>query len=160
MTEPQSLRGALDRRLMRRGAHPDDAEDIVHEALVRLYVAQKKEHVRNQTALLTDIVGKVHIERWRVAQRHRRFLVDEPVEEIDIIDPSPQPEEWFQAEQRLHHFSDRLRALSPRAREESFLHRLEGLTCPEIATYLGISESATEKHIARSIAAITDERYA
>ena len=160
MSELQSLRCALIRRLIRRGSHPDDAEDIVHEALVRLYVAQKKQHVRNHAAFLTDVVGKVRIERWRVAQRHGRFLVDEPIEEIDVIDPSPRPEEWLQAEQRLHQFSERLRALSPRAREVLFLHRLEGLTCPEIAAYLGISVSAIETHISRSIAAIVDERYA
>lgn len=160
MTELQSLRGALVHRLIRRGNDPDDAKDIVHEALVRLYVAHRKQHVRNHAAFLTDVVGKVRIERWRVAQRHGRFLVDEPVEEIDVIDPSPRPQEWLQAEQRLHQFSDRLRALSPRAREVLFLHRLEGLTCPEIAAYLGISVSAIEKHIARSIAAIADERYA
>lgn len=160
MTELQSLRGALVRRLIRWGTHPHDAEDIVHEAFVRLWVAQTKEHVRNPGAFLTHVVGRVRIERWRVAQRSRRLLVDEPVEELNIIDPSPRPEEWIQAEQRLHRFSQRLRALSPRARDVFFLHRLEGLTCPEIALRLGISVSAIEKHIARSIAAIADERYA
>lgn len=160
MTELQSLRSALVRRLIRRGAHRHDAEDIVHEAFVRLCVAQKKEHIRNPAAFLTDVVGKVRIERWRVAKRFRCLLVDEPVEEINIIDPSPRPEEWLQAEQRLRQFSQSLRALSPRARDVFFLHRLEGLTCPEIAARLGISVSAIEKHIAKSIAAIADERYA
>lgn len=67
MTELQSLRGALVRRVMRWGTDSHDAEDIVQEAFVRLWVAQKKEHVRNPAAFLTDVVGKVRIERWRAA---------------------------------------------------------------------------------------------
>jgi RNA polymerase sigma factor (sigma-70 family) len=156
----QELRCTLVRRLIRWGTGPQDAEDVVHEAFVRLYAAQRKLYVHNPAAFLTDVVGKVRIERWRRAQRARQLFVEEPVEEIDAIDPSPRPEECIQAEQRFDRLSKRLRALGPRARDVLFLHRLEGLTCPEIAAQLGISVSAIEKHIARSIAAIADERYA
>lgn len=154
------LRCTLVRRLIRWGTGPHDAEDIVHEAFVRLYAAQRRLHVRNPAAFLTDVVGKVRIERWRRAQLTRQLFVDEPVEDIDVIDPSPQPEECIQAQQRFDRLSKRLLALSPRARDVLFLHRLQRLTCPEIAARLGISVSAIEKHIARSIAAIADERYA
>ena len=133
MTELQSLRGALVRRLIRRGTRPHDAEDIAHDAFVRLWVAQKKEHIRNSAAFLTDVVDKVRIECWGVAQRSRRLVANEPVEESDIIDSSPRPEGRLQVEQRLHRFSQYLRALSPRARDVFFLHRLEGLTCPNNA---------------------------
>ena len=156
----QDLRSALVRRLIRWGTRPHDAEDVVQEAFVRLCTAQRKLDVRNPAAFLSDVVGKVRIERWRRAQRTRQLFVDEPIEEIDVIDPSPRPEECIQAEQRFDLLSKRLRALGPRAREVLFLHRLEGLTCPEIAAQLGISVSAIEKHIARSIAAIAEERYA
>lgn len=156
----ESLRCALVRRLVRRGAERHDAEDIVHEAVLRLCVAQRREHIRNPAAFLTDVVGKVHIERWRSAQRSHRLFVDEPIEEVQVVDPSPQPEEWLQAEQRLERLSRRLGALSLRARDVLLLHRLQGLTCPEISVRLGISVSAIEKHIARSMAAIADERYA
>jgi len=131
---------------------------MVHEAFVRLCVAQRKEHVRNPAAFLTDVVGKVRIERWRSAQRLRRLFVDESVEEADAVDPSPGPEEWLQAEQRLDWLWQRLGAMSRRERDVFFLQRLGGLTCPEIAARLGISVSAVEKHIARAVAAMQDER--
>jgi RNA polymerase sigma factor (sigma-70 family) len=155
----ESLRSALVQRLVRRGTRPHDAEDIVHEAVVRLCVAQRKEHVRNPAAFLTDVVRKVSIERWRSAQRSQRLFVDEPIEEIDVIDPSPQPEECLQAEQRLERLSRGLGTLSLRARDILFLHRLQGLTCQEISVRLGISVSAIEKHIARSMAAIAGEQH-
>lgn len=157
MNELVNVRYTLVHRLIRRGAQPHDAEDIVHEAFVRLCVAQQRELVRNPAAFLTDVVGKVRIERWRSAQRLRRLVADEPAEDTDAVDPSPRPEEWLQAEQLLDWLWRRLGALSPRARDVFLLHRLEGLTCPEIAARFGISVSAIEKHIARSMMAIADE---
>jgi RNA polymerase sigma-70 factor (ECF subfamily) len=54
----------------------------------------------------------------------------------------------------------RLEELSPRTREIFFLHRLEGLTCAEIAGRFKISSSAVEKHIARAALALAEEREA
>ncbi len=159
MNELENARYILVHRLIRRGAQLHEAEDIVHEAFVRLCVAQQRELVRNPAAFLTDVVGKVRIERWRSAQRLRRLFADEPIQDIDVVDPSPRPEEWLQAEQRLVWLWRRLGALSLRARDIFLLHRLEGRTCREIAGYLGISVSAIEKHIARTMTAIGNERH-
>lgn len=153
----KNLRQALFRRLVRRGALPQDAEDAIHEAFVRLCLAQRKEHVRNPAAFLTDVVMKVRIEHWRSAQRHRRLFVEEAVEELDVVDLSPQPPDYLQADQRLERMWRRLGELSPRTREVFFLHRLQGLTCPQIAAVLRISVSAIEKHIARAAFALADE---
>src|SRR5579884_4017012 len=110
------LRRALFRRLVRRGALPQDAEDAIHEAFVRLYRAQKKELVRNPAAFVTDVVMKVRIEHWRSAQRRGRLFSEEAVEELEVVDLSPLPEEYLQAEQRLERMWRRLGELSPRTR--------------------------------------------
>lgn len=156
----KKLRQTLLRRLVRRGALPQDAEDAIHEAFVRLCLAQQKEYVRNPAAFLTDVVMKVRIEHWRSAQRHQRLFVEQPAEELEIVDLSPRPDEYLQADQRLERMWRRLEALSPRTREVFFLHRLQGLTCPQIAGVLGISVSAIEKHIARAALALADEMTA
>jgi RNA polymerase sigma factor (sigma-70 family) len=151
------LRQALLRRLVRRGALPQDAEDAIHDAFVRLCLAQEKQIVRNPAAFLTDVVMKVRIEKWRSAQRYHRLFVDEPVEELDVVDLSPRPDEYLQADQRLERMWHRLGELSPRTREVFFLHRLQGLSYAQIATSMGVSVSAIEKHIARAALLISDE---
>ncbi len=155
----KKLRQALLRRLVRRGSLPQDAEDAIHDAFVRLCLAQEKQTVRNPAAFLTDVVMKVRIERWRSAQRRHRLFVDAPVEELDIVDLSPRPEEYLQADQRLERVWRRLSKLGPRTREVFFLHRLQGLSYAQIAASMGISVSAIEKHIARAALLISDEMH-
>lgn len=153
----KKLRRALVRRLIRRGTLPQDAEDAIHDAFVRLCLAQQKQVVRNPAAFLTDVVMKVRVEKWRSAQRYHRLFVDEPTEDLDVVDLAPRPEEYLQADQRLERMWRRLDALSPRTREIFFLHRLQGLSYAQIAASMGISVSAIEKHIARAALLIADE---
>jgi RNA polymerase sigma-70 factor (ECF subfamily) len=153
----KKLRQTLLRRLVRRGALPQDAEDAIHEAFVRLCLAQRKEHVRNPAAFITDVVMKVRIEHRRYEQRPHRLFIAEPADDLEIVDLSPRPEEYLQADQRLERMWRRLGELSPRTREVFFLHRLQGLTCPQIAAVIGVSVSAIEKHIARAAFALADE---
>lgn len=153
----KKLRQALLRRLVRRGALPQDAEDAIHDAFVRLCLAEKKQLVRNPAAFLTDVVMKVRVEKWRSAQRYHRLFIDQPVEELDVVDLSPRPEDVLQADQRLERMWRRLGRLSPRTREVFFLHRLQGLSYAQIAASMGISVSAIEKHIARAALLISDE---
>jgi RNA polymerase sigma factor (sigma-70 family) len=155
----KKLRQALLRRLVRRGALPQDAEDAIHDAFVRLCLAQRKQTVRNPAAFLTDVVMKVRIEKWRSAQRYHKLFVDEPTEELELVDLSPRPEEFLQADQRLERMWRRLGGVSPRTREVFFLHRLQGLSYAQIAASMGISVSAIEKHIARAALLICDEMY-
>jgi RNA polymerase sigma factor (sigma-70 family) len=155
----KKLRHALVRRLIRRGTLPQDAEDAIHDAFVRLCLAQKREVVRNPAAFLTDVVMKVRVEKWRSSQRYHRLFVDEPAEDLDLVDLAPRPEEYLQADQRLERMWRRLGALSPRTREIFFLHRLQGLSYAQIAASMGVSVSAIEKHIARAALLISDEMH-
>lgn len=155
----KKLRQVLVRRLVRRGALPQDAEDAIHDAFVRLCLAQRVQLVRNPAAFLTDVVTKVRVERWRSAQRHQRLFVDEPAEELEIIDFSPRPDEVLEADQRLERMWRRLGQLSPRTREIFLLHRLQGLSYAQIAASMGISVSAIEKHIARAALLLSDEEH-
>ncbi len=153
----KKLRHALVRRLVRRGTLPQDAEDAIHDAFVRLCLAQQKQVIRNPAAFLTDVVMKVRVEKWRSSQRYHRLFVDEPAEALDLVDVAPRPDDFLQADQRLERMWRRLGALSPRTREIFFLHRLHGLSYAQIAASMGVSVSAIEKHIARAALLVADE---
>jgi RNA polymerase sigma factor (sigma-70 family) len=54
------------------------------------------------------------------------------------------------ARERLQKVLAALESLGPRTREIFLLHRLDGLKYREIASQLGITVSAVEKHIAKA----------
>jgi RNA polymerase sigma-70 factor (ECF subfamily) len=80
------------------------------------------------------------------------------VDELNLIDLSPAPDEIFAAEQRLRRMRDALDRVSPKTREIFFLHRLQGFSHAEIATQFGISVSAVEKHVASAVTLLAIQR--
>jgi len=157
MDELNKLCRLLLRRLVRRGSTPHDAEDALQQAFVRLYSHQKKEPIRDPSAFLVDVLGKVRVEGWRSAQRQRQLFVAEPIEQLKLVDLAPTPEEHAQADQQLERIRRRLEALGPRTQQIFLLHRIEGLSYAQIAAAIGVSVSAIEKHIARAALCIHEE---
>jgi DNA-directed RNA polymerase specialized sigma24 family protein len=75
---------------------------------------------------------------------------------IAVADPSPDPSDYIQAEQRLKKVRRRLGTVRPLTRDVFVMHRVEGRTYAQIASAFGISVSAVEKHIARAAMAIAE----
>jgi RNA polymerase sigma factor (sigma-70 family) len=155
----RQVRRSLLRRLGRRGMQRDESEDAIQEAFVRLCLAEREQRIHNPAAFVTAVVGKIQIDHWRRAQRNERRFA-EFAEDPDLIDPTPQPSDYVQADQRLRRMWGRLDQLSPRIRDVFFQHRIEGRTYAQIAAALRISISAVEKQIARAAIAIANEESA
>src|SRR5687768_7726941 len=95
--------GKLKQLLRHRGQTPEDAEDLVQEAFLRLhsFLADGNE-VRQPEAFLvrTALNLAVDARRRNVRERREHFLT-ETIEDLPIVDLSPSPEEIFAAEKRL-----------------------------------------------------------
>jgi RNA polymerase sigma factor (sigma-70 family) len=147
----------LQKFLRRRGASPQDAEDLVQEAVVRLFAYTRKVgEVRNTEAFLTRTAMNLAVDLHRSSRRDR--FEPESVEILDLLDLGPAPDELLAAEQRLVRMKEALDRVSRRTREVFFMHRLQGLSHAEIAQILGVTTSAVEKHIASALTILTIER--
>ena len=147
----------LQKFLRRRGSSAQDAEDLVQEAVVRLFAYTRKVgEVRNTEAFLTRTAMNLAVDLHRSSRRDR--FASEPVEVLDLLDLGPAPDEVFEAEQRLQRMKEALDQVSRRTREVFFMHRLQGLSHAEIARHLGVTTSAVEKHIASALTTLTIER--
>jgi len=140
-----------------RGAMREDAEDLVQEAMLRLHVYTRAGgEVRDPMGFLIRTARNLAIDARRRA--HGDLYVDTPVEDLELIDIGPRPEETLVAQERLIRMKNALDQVSVRTREVFFMHRLQGLSHAEIADRLGVTKSAIEKHIASAVTILAMER--
>jgi RNA polymerase sigma-70 factor (ECF subfamily) len=154
------LRPALHRYLLRRGAREDEAEDILQEVSLTL--------VSGKTGPVSEAGGYLYrmatnhflIHRRGAGRRARREedWMDAHVGDPPDLDERPSAETSLIARQQLAILQSVIDRLPERTRTIFRRFRLDGETRPAIASDLGISVSAVEKHLARAYEAITVAR--
>lgn len=125
-----------------RTGHRADAEDVAHDALVRMLrgLATFRGEARF-TSWLYRVVHNVAVDRGQGRRRRERREVD--VERAGRL-PSADADPGRLAERRelLEDVRSAFMALPPRQREVFDMADLQGLTSPEIAERLGIAPSS------------------
>jgi RNA polymerase sigma factor (sigma-70 family) len=143
----------LQNMLRRRGQRREDAEDLVQEAFLRLQIyCNEGKEVRLPEAFLARTALNLAANA-READRSHLYTSD-VLEDLQIMDLSPTPDEVLAAEECLSQIQALLRSLSQRTRDIFFMHRLHGMSYAQIADHFDISISAIEKHIATAMAAL------
>lgn len=143
--------------LHRRGRKREEIEDLMQDAYVRLLeYCRKGTDVREPEAVLVRTVQRLSMNLDRDA--HRELYEHEPLESLVLVDPAADPEETLAGEQRLDEARRTLDAVSRRTRDIFFMHRLEGFSYEQIAKQTGTPVSTVEKHIARAMTALLEER--
>lgn len=147
----------LQQLLRRRGETRERAEDLVQEAYLRMQVYCKEGHeVREPEAFLARTALNLAVDLRR--RDHVNLYEAERVEELQLPDLAPAPDEVLAAEQRLLQIRNRLDRASRRTRQVFFMHRIQGFSYEEIARRLSISVSSVEKHIASAVTLLAIER--
>jgi RNA polymerase sigma factor (sigma-70 family) len=146
----------IQKLLLRRGCTRDEAEDLIQDAFVRMQAfCEEGGEVREPEAFLVRTALRLR-SNARVHQRRHPYETG-VLDELELIDTSPSPDEVFAADQCLERMRARLDSVSLRTREILFMHRLDGLSYAEIADRLKISISTVEKHIASGVAFLMKE---
>src|SRR5687768_4709697 len=130
----------MTRLLRGHGSSREDAEDLVQEAMLRLHAyARSGGEVRDAEGFVLRTALNLAVDIRR--HTHPERYTEEPLENLELVDISPCPDEVFAAEQRLLKMKESLDRVSVRTREIFFMHRLQGLSHAEVAAKLNISKS-------------------
>jgi RNA polymerase sigma-70 factor (ECF subfamily) len=139
--------------------HPEDAEDVMQEALIKTY--RHVGRIREPDAFRPWLYRTVR----NACLMRRRRRVDEPahmlpldellptpggVRPIDVPDPGRDPEALTinsRLRRRLRHALD---LLPPAYRAVVFLREMEGLSTREVAEVMGISEANVKTRLHRA----------
>jgi len=109
------------------------------------------EKIQNVRAYLYRMARNILVDEQRRRAINRKAVGGLATDKQIFIDERT-PERVLIAEERLNVLRAVIQA-SPKPRRRSFLlHRLEGLSCAEVARMTGYSESAVKKHITMMMA--------
>ena len=142
----------LERFLGRLRVGADDVQDIAQESVARLLRYRDSEPAEAWTALLYRIAINVVRDRARHGRHESSDVADEPVA------TEASPEQHASDQQALARVRETILRLPPRCRAVYLMHRVEGLSYPEIARRCGISTKAVEKQMSHALRALRDAR--
>lgn len=149
-----AMRGPLGVYFRRRIRNGGEVEDLVQEVFLRLTVRGTPDHADHASAYIFQIAASV------LADRHRRRTVRRADQHV-ALDPDLQAEQDFDpariyaGKQALNAAAAALMTMPERTRTIFLLRRIDGLRHQAIATQLGLSVSAVEKHMVRAIEHLT-----
>jgi RNA polymerase sigma factor (sigma-70 family) len=144
---PDMLRKARN-ALLRRGVAAQDAEDLVHEAFLKVEQYERSHAVQSQEAMMVTAAVNLTVDRAR--RRRRAPFAETTIDLQSIIDRTPGPEEIVRSQARLRRAAEGLDRLPERTRRILLARRLDGLAYAEIARGEDMSVAAVEKQVARA----------
>ncbi|MBO9664577.1 sigma-70 family RNA polymerase sigma factor [Dokdonella sp.] len=149
----------LLRFLLRMNVPEHDAQDIAQESMVRLLRYSRSEPAEAWQALLYRIAINLLRDRKRrsATEQERRSGVDFGVVANEAVSHEPSPEQHASHRQALVRMQAAVQQLPQRCREVYLLHRIEGMTYPEIARRSGVSAKAVEKNISRALRLLREQ---
>lgn len=128
------------------------AEDIAADTFVQLLTspglsASGEESIRQPRALLTTIAQRLMYQLWRRRDLERAYL---DALDNDETCTAPSPEDLAQMLEALQAIDQLLDGLPAKVKATFLLSQLNGLTYPEIAAELGISQRSVSDYMTRA----------
>jgi len=150
------VRSWLTRYFRRRVRNAADVEDMVQDVFTRMVARDSTEPVEHLGGYLLKTATSVLADQarrrsTRAGEFHIAF--DSELHAEEDIDP----ERILRGEEDLNAVTAALLSLPERTRSVFILRRLEGQKFRDIASHMGISVSAVEKHMLRAVEHLSRE---
>lgn len=150
-------------RLLSARANPGDADDLMQELYLKVAAVEDPAGVRDPASFVFRLAFNLASSWRRGAERRIRRDNAWMREGADLagdvtVDLEPAADEALASRQELARVLLALRALPPRTQQVFEMHKLRGASYAEVATALGVSRSAIEKHMMRALAALSQAR--
>jgi RNA polymerase sigma factor (sigma-70 family) len=142
---------ALKAYFFRRIRDWSEAEDLTQDLFLRGIRMLDTSQVENPEAFLFHVANNILKDRLRRKYTVQAYL-DQVRPEAERRVDEITPEQQLEAKQALAKALGALGGVDDRVREVFLLHKVKGLTHPEIAGLYGISVSSVEKYIIKCIA--------
>jgi RNA polymerase sigma-70 factor (ECF subfamily) len=130
--------------------HPEDAEDAVQNALLKLYRTGAWRKATNERAFLARTVWRAALDRYNGRARGEESLEGEGGEERVLVSAMATPEDAVMVEEQEARVWRMVEALPLELRAPLVLAAIEGFTTREIAAALELHEGTVRTRIHRA----------
>ena len=141
----EELRRLLERKL----GNSQEAEEIAHDAYLKLCRIEHKKEIRDLRKYLFTMSIRLALNVLRRRKTERNYENIENGEEVNVDNISAY--RILIAELKLEAVKEALTDLPQKTRYIFLLHRFEGLTYPEISNKLSLSSKTVEYHMSRAL---------
>ena len=145
----QATVSPLRRHLARILGNKSEAEDVAHDAYLRVYPVIEKNQAQKPEAVLYTTARRLAFNRLK-RRRIAPFAPEPPLEEFSASS-APGVVQQVMARQELQQFEQAIAGLPEGCRAVLLLRKIELLSHQQIATRLGIAVSTVEKQHARAL---------
>jgi len=139
----------LRRHLARILGSTTEAQDVAHDAYLRVYPTVERQEAEKPEALLYTTARRLAFNRLK-RRRIAPFASESPAPER-LVSPTPGVVQQVMARQELQQLEQAIAALPEGCRTVLLLRKIELLSHQEIADRLGIAISTVEKQHARAL---------
>jgi RNA polymerase sigma-70 factor (ECF subfamily) len=140
---------ALIRFLMTRVGSEQEAQDVAHEAYVRMLQLDTRGAVSYLSAYLFKTASNIAIDRVRRTQTGQRVHQSFSSSLGDAAFPAPEHE--LASRQELELIARYLEELPPKCRQAFYLHRIHDMSLDDIARELGVTKRMVHHYLLRAI---------
>lgn len=158
VNEVLPLEAALIQYLQHNWRDNSNVADMVQEIYVRVFEAARREIPASTKSFVFTTARNLLVDRVR----HQKVIPLEAVENLEALGvaaDSPSPDEQVIAREELRRVQAALDHLPDRSREAFVLYHIEGLSRPEIALRMGISEITVTWHLNTGVRALARTLY-
>ena len=141
--------GTLKRYAYLLCGDPQDADDLVQTALMKVLARRRSDDLRSAEAYVKRAIANEYIDRTRA---HRTWL-----QHVLRLSSSTEAEDWTTDAARASEVRDCLETLSPRQRACVVLRFYEDMTVPEVARTLGCRPGTVKRHLSDSMVRLREE---
>lgn len=144
----QESRGHLVRFLAVRTGSEAEAQELAQEAFLKLLKSDGLKHTENLKALLYTTARNLTVDSARRRSLHTGWEREQETSEVDLTTP----EQILSDKQQLQHLGKLVNQLPSKCKQAFVSFKIHGMSYPEIAQEMGLTESMVRKYVLRALA--------